>query len=434
MYPSSFGKYAKNFQVAENQSSEAYLKKNDLQVGKGTMSNTASSVEFSSMIHSMGIVNLTLGSKTVPSTRVFKPGSTTQKLFDRAPTTSITATSNFSASISSKSTSSYKKATGIYLLIGKPLSTVTFASNSSEKYKWASNLTYTFSQNKGEIKTVTPSREYDNAGWGFDYTGAVQTFTASTAGIYKLEVWGASAGAPLVQSVVNKNCVLGGGYSNGKISLSSSNKLYISVGGKGEDGKYQKDNAGGWNGGGKGIWDHADDESLGGGGGCTSIQISLISDGQLYQYKDNKDKVLIVAGGSGGFEDDYLNTKNICYGGGTEAGGGYIVNFSYERIETLSPANQSSGYAFGKGQDANYNGHENPESPGGGGGWYGGFAPIDQINNSWGNAGGGSGYVNTSKLTEASTIAGNTAFPSPSGGTETGHTGNGYAIITQVSY
>ena len=430
-----FGKYATSFQVAANQSAKTDLEKNDLQVGMGTLDGTGSSVEFSSMEHSMGIVNLTLGSKTVPSTRVFKPGSTTQKLFDRAPTTSITATSNFSASISSKSTSSYKKATGIYLLIGKPLSTVTFASNSSEKYKWASNLTYTFSQNKGEIKTVTPSREYDNAGWGFDYTGAVQTFTASTAGIYKLEVWGASAGAPLWNGVVDKNRVLGGGYSNGKISLSSSNKLYISVGGKGEDGKYQKDNAGGWNGGGKGIWDHNDDESLGGGGGCTSIQISLISDGQLYQYKNNKDKVLIVAGGSGGFGMDYLNTKNICYGGGTEAGGGYIVNDgSYERIETLSPANQSSGYAFGKGQDANYNGHFNPESPGGGGGWYGGFAPIDQIDASVGNAGGGSGYVNTSKLTEASTIAGNTSFTSPSGETEIGHIDNGYAIITQLSY
>ena len=33
-------------------------------------------------------------------------------------------------------------------------------------------------------------------------------------------------------------------------------------------------------------------------------------------------------------------------------------------------------------------------------------------------------------LTEASTIAGNASFPAPNGGTETGHTGNGYARIT----
>ena len=62
--------------------------------------------------------------------------------------------------------------------------------------------------------------------------------------------------------------------------------------------------------------------------------------------------------------------------------------------------------------------------------------------------GGGSGYVYTSStasnypsgcllnssyyLVNASTIAGNTAFTSPTGGTETGHTGNGYAYLTFV--
>jgi len=110
--------------VAENQSTD--LEKNDLQIGVGTADNTGSSVEFSSMVHSMGLVNLTLGSKTVPSTRVFKPGSTSEKLFDRAPTTSITATSNFTASVASNSTNSYNKSTGIYLLVGKPSTTVTF--------------------------------------------------------------------------------------------------------------------------------------------------------------------------------------------------------------------------------------------------------------------------------------------------------------------
>ena len=35
-------------------------------------------------------------------------------------------------------------------------------------------------------------------------------------------------------------------------------------------------------------------------------------------------------------------------------------------------------------------------------------------------------------LTNASTIAGNASFPSPSGGTETGHSGNGYARISKI--
>jgi len=78
---------------------------------------------------------------------------------------------------------------------------------------------------------------------------------------------------------------------------------------------------------------------------------------------------------------------------------------------------------------------------GGGGGWYGGGS-----NNNPG--GGGSGYVYSSStasnypsgcllnssyyLTNAQTIAGNTSFPAPGGGSETGHSGNGYARITLV--
>ena len=51
-----------------------------------------------------------------------------------------------------------------------------------------------------------------------------------------------------------------------------------------------------------------------------------------------------------------------------------------------------------------------------------------------GGAGGGSGYVNTSKLTSAQTIAGNQSFPNVAGtGNETGHSGNGAAKITPVS-
>lgn len=47
--------------------------------------------------------------------------------------------------------------------------------------------------------------------------------------------------------------------------------------------------------------------------------------------------------------------------------------------------------------------------------------------------GGGSGYVNTSKLTSTATIAGNSSFTSPTGSTETGHSGNGYIRITVQS-
>lgn len=79
----------------------------------------------------------------------------------------------------------------------------------------------------------------------------------------------------------------------------------------------------------------------------------------------------------------------------------------------------------------------------GGGGWYGGGA-----GGAVSGGGGGSGYVYTSStasnypsgcllnssyyLTDAQTIAGNTAFASPTGTNETGHTGNGYIRITVI--
>ncbi len=90
-----------------------------------------------------------------------------------------------------------------------------------------------------------------------------------------------------------------------------------------------------------------------------------------------------------------------------------------------------------------------------GSGWYGGLAANPKSSQYGGGNGsdgqgasGGSGYVYTSStassypsgcllnssyyLTNAQTIAGNTSFPAPGGGNETGHSGNGYARITLV--
>ena len=81
---------------------------------------------------------------------------------------------------------------------------------------------------------------------------------------------------------------------------------------------------------------------------------------------------------------------------------------------------------------------------GGGGGWYGGGTGHSDSSTNYVNyAGGGSGFVNTSanassrpsgytglQLDSGTTKDGSTSFESTSGGTETGHSGNGYARIT----
>lgn len=83
---------------------------------------------------------------------------------------------------------------------------------------------------------------------------------------------------------------------------------------------------------------------------------------------------------------------------------------------------------------------------GGGGGWYGGGTSQSDSSTSYVSySGGGSGFVNTSanassrpsgytglQLDSGTTTAGSSSFESVSGGTETGHSGNGYARITVI--
>lgn len=84
----------------------------------------------------------------------------------------------------------------------------------------------------------------------------------------------------------------------------------------------------------------------------------------------------------------------------------------------------------------NYGGHNGISYPipgGGGGGYYGGGASYDDSTiNKINKSGGGSGFVSPD-LANAQTKAGNTSFPSTSGGTEIGHSGNGYTRITRIS-
>lgn len=109
-----------------------------------------------------------------------------------------------------------------------------------------------------------------------------------------------------------------------------------------------------------------------------------------------------------------------------------------------SPGTQSSGggeFGLGKNQSTtNYR----YASGAGGGGWYGGgSSQSDSSTSQINSSGGGSGFVNIAanagyrpsgytglQLDRGSTKDGSTSFPSPSGGNETGHSGNGYARIT----
>ena len=255
--------------------------------------------------------------------------------------------------------------------------------------------------------------------------GKVETFTAPKTGNYKLECWG--AGVDGMDAY--------GGYSVGEILLNPQNILYVCVGGKGSLFSGTSGGKGGYNGGGDGGNGYIPKNWNGGtgGGGATHIATQT---GLLKELEnDYKTKLLLVAGGSGGNcgWSNYEAVVKRVFGGGTEAGAPYNLVTGARGTK----ATQTQGWAFGQGQqgrNATTHSEGGEGNGGGGGGFRGGYAPQNQGGKTNCAGGGGSGYVNSTLLSNAQTIAGNLNFPSPDGSTETGHTGDGACIITQLSF
>lgn len=199
--------------------------------------------------------------------------------------------------------------------------------------------------------------------------------------------------------------------------------MYLYSGGAGNTGGAN----GGFNGGGL-------RDSYNGGGGASDIRITA----------NNLQSRVIVAGGGG---SDGATNKTGMYGGGTSGG---TATQSYGSgggggTQTAGGAggnNNSGSFGIG-GKGINY---ANGYGGAGGGGWYGGGGAYpDGSGDDDRGGGGGSGFVWTGSnapnsyrlgsqyyLSNASTVAGNTSFISPTGTAETGHAGNGYIRITVI--
>ena len=261
-------------------------------------------------------------------------------------------------------------------------------------------------------------------------TQSVEEFTTPVAGDYQIECWGAG-------SQYRGNPYCGGGYSYGEISLKSNTLLYVCVGARGNSYNGVTGGKKGYNGGGDGGNGFPPYTGGSGGGGATHV---AFSSGLLKELETvYKQKLILVAGGAGGGS----NGSIAGFGGGSE-GGKPASNPVYVGQTLIIPprygtsANQISGYKFGEGQQgmtkSKYGNGGAEGGGGGGGGLYGGFSTHEEGEGTNWAGGGGSGYVNTSLLTNAKTIAGNTDFPSPNGGTEKGHLDDGACIVTQISF
>ena len=241
------------------------------------------------------------------------------------------------------------------------------------------------------------------------------------SGKYRFEAWGAEGGGN--PSVSGK-----GGYTAGNIVLKEATQIYVYVGGRGKDGNKSMTKAsGGCNGGGNGGSPSSTGYYGGsGGGGATDFRISD-------SYEDR-----ILVSGAGGGNSGYINVRGGS-GGGINAG-----NSSYHN--TSIGASQDYGNINGTGDNGRdainyYNG--GAEGNGGAGGGYRGgttskiTGPDSDVGGS-----GGSSYISGHKeckeyknivFTKIVLKNGITDFKSPTGTSENGHRGDGFAKITILS-
>ena len=155
-----------------------------------------------------------------------------------------------------------------------------------------------------------------------------------------------------------------------------------------------------------------------------------ISQGNTSDVKVTITRTYTVSGSTSTFS----NKSNSAQQGGGKSGKGQYPG-------TQSSAGSGGDFGLGANQTTTNYRHV---SGAGGGGWYGGGTGHSDTGTGYVNySGGGSGFVNTAanagyrpsgytglQLDSGSTQDGSTSFASPSGGNETGHSGNGYARIT----
>lgn len=445
-----------NWNPVQEQKTKDILLSQDLQVGEGVIDGDASTLTFN-MEHSMGLAVLNLKSKEIPEKRIFlnndkytyyypdiegryntkpKKGDYT----DYPKKIAVQASTNFTDNIPYNSSSETEKK---YLQIVKANQDVVFKAADQEKtnrtawgFSEPSKSTFNVAKNSCMTKDIESEAEFYYFSHYWKYTGKIETFTAPEKCDYKLECWGAQGGGIINQGKVTP--AKGGGYSYGTLkNVGKGKQLFVCVGGQGTAGTRNLKNAsGGYNGGGKGGYGvkNANGQILlsgGGGGGATHIALSA---GLLTQFVDKyQTQLLIVAGGAAGYSNVPNNNTNInaAYGGGVNGGPGMntVTNATYT-VAGQKPTRER----FGKGQDGRNgitgtnNGGEG--NSGGGGGFCGGYSDQRTGSKTNGIGGGGSGYVNTSLLVDAKTIAGNQRILKPNGVEETGHLSYGEAVIT----
>lgn len=206
----------------------------------------------------------------------------------------------------------------------------------------------------------------------------VQTWMAPYSGYYYVEAYGAAGGNDARRGGY-------GGYVKMYTYLNKGTDLYITCGQKGwtQFGNAAKVSAENptYNGGGRAGYSTIDSQNndwySGIGGGATSIALS--NHGELKDFANCKNDVLMVAGGGAGGSNNSSGQGGLVLytGSGTD----------YSVMNGADTSLLNGRFALGSNPETNDGG-------GGGGGWIGGKSGLDAAGNS---AGGGASFVNTSQ-------------------------------------
>ena len=304
----------------------------------------------------------------------------------------------------------------------------------------------------------------------YKHTGSVQQVSLPATSYAKMECWGAQGGDATSNTIVFKGGR--GGYTCGCISLDTSLSLYIYVG---EAGSYipspsspniadTAEKGVTYNGGGA-AQNHSCVTATG--GGATDVRLT---NGNWNDFNSLKSRIIVAGAGGGGNTYNGAGDGSGGYAGGLNGGDGAKSYFTgmYNAESAAAKAPSKGGTqicggelvevgdvtkgSFGQGGSIASGGYRQ----GGGSGYYGGAAGSAIGGMVFSGAGGSSfisghtgcnaissssistnivhtgqpnhysGYVFTNTVMKA----GNESMPSPTGGTETGHSGNGYCKIT----
>ncbi|SFW48642.1 Glycine rich protein, partial [Prevotellaceae bacterium HUN156] len=322
-----------------------------------------------------------------------------------------------------------------YYYYTKPNVSTSFNSPSTEKEAWHEALVFNLAAGATTTLTAYSDRaywDYINAVWNYEYANNNKyTFTAAPQGTYSyvMECWGAQGGNDADKPDQSDLGYGGkGGYTKGTLSLTASKNLYVYVGPSGVGSNaysVARTNMGGFSTG-----------TQGSGGGSTDIRTV---NGNWNDFNSLKSRIM-VAGGGGGAENNAKHggaaggTSGSADLSGTNKGGTQTSGYGFGIALYSKPSSASS--VWGGGGNGYYSGYSDTTTHGGGGGssfisGHSGCNAIKESSTSGSISHSGSpNHYSGLVFTSTQMIAGNATQTKPGGGTETGHSGNGYARIT----